>query len=260
VKSHKAYLKSEILYKPNFDKLLSLFKWHLMAWIFLMGTPSKAQEVKSGALLYTNPFNNPADIKDWKMEGLGVAEIKDASLQMYSPDESGHHVFWCPVDFPESFIAEWDARNEEPDAGLCIVFFSAKGINGESIFDSSLPKRTTGFFSDYTKAAMNCYHISYYANAKDDPHRDISHLRKNKGFHLVQQGKSGIPMNSTDWHHLKLIKNQQHIMMYLDDREIINWTDPGTTYGPVLTEGKIGLRQMKWTHFAYRNFNVWSLK
>jgi hypothetical protein len=26
-----------------------------------------------------------------------------------------------------------------------------------------------------------------------------------------------------------------------------------------LGEGKIGFRQMEWTHFAYRNFKVWEI-
>ena len=28
-------------------------------------------------------------------------------------------------------------------------------------------------------------------------------------------------------------------------------------HGALLGSGKIGFRQMKWTHFAYRNFKVW---
>lgn len=44
------------------------------------------------------------------------------------------------------------------------------------------------------------------------------------------------------------------------DRKIIDWTDDGKEYGPVLGGGKIGLRQMQWTHFRYRNFKVWELE
>ena len=174
------------------------------------------------------------------------------------PNEEGHHVFWCPYDFPKDFIAEWDAKNFETDAGLCIVFFAAKGINDQSIFDTSLPKRNTGVFTDYTKGAINCYHISYYANAKDDAHRETANLRKNKGFNLVLTGEKGISMESTSWNHLKLVKLNNQITMYVDDRKIIDWTDDGVKYGPALNDGKVGFRQMKWTHFAYKNFKVWN--
>jgi len=47
--------------------------------------------------------------------------------------------------------------------------------------------------------------------------------------------------------------------MYVDDRRIIDWTDDNKKYGPVLKGGKIGFRQMKWTHFRYANFKVWNL-
>lgn len=149
--------------------------------LFLFNDNLFAQDFHSGKLIYSNAFSNSGDVKDWIMEGPGRIEFFDNAMQMYSPNEEGHHVFWCPKDFPSSFIAEWEAQDFETDAGLCIVFFGAKGLKGESIFDSSMPKRTTGVFTDYTKGAMNCYHISYYANAKDDTHRETVNLRKIKG-------------------------------------------------------------------------------
>jgi len=120
-----------------------------------------------------------------------------------------------------------------------------------------MPKRTLGTFTDYTKGAMNDYHISYYANGRDNPNRETANLRKNKGFNLVQTGEIGIPVQSTAIHKMKLIKQQGKILMYIDDRKIIDWTDDGIKYGKFLEDGKIGFRQMQWTHFAYRNFKVW---
>ena len=219
-----------------------------------------AQDFNKGKLIYSNAFASEKDVKDWKMEGPGKIEFVDNAMQMYSPNEEGHHVFWCPVDFPKNFIAEWDAQNLETDAGLCIIFFAAKGLQGQSIFDSSMPKRTTGVFTDYTKGAMNCYHISYYANAQDDPHRETANLRKNKGFNLVLTGEKGIPIESKALHHVKLIKDNGHIIMFVDDRKIIDWIDDGIKYNSILEDGKMGFRQMRWTRFQYKNFKVWSLK
>jgi len=228
--------------------------------LFLFNGTLFAQDFTSGKLIYSNAFSREADVKDWVMEGPGKIEFIGKAMQMYSPNEEGHHVFWCHKDFPSSFIAEWDAQDFETDAGLCIVFFGAKGLNGQSIFDSSLTKRTTGVFTDYTKGAMNCYHISYYANAKDDTHRETVNLRKNKGFNLVMTGEKGIPIESLASHHLKLIKDEGHIVMYVDDRKVIDWQDDGNKYGAVIGDGKIGFRQMKWTRFAYRNLKVYQLK
>ena len=216
-----------------------------------------AQEFSKGKLLYSNDLSNSEFVKDWILEGPAKVEFKDNWMHMYSPNEEGHHVFWCPVDFPGNFIAEWEAQNQEIDAGLCIVFFSAKGLKGESIFDASMPKRTLGTFTDYTKGAMNDYHISYYANGRDNPNRETANLRKNKGFNLVQTGEIGIPVQSTAIHKMKLIKQEGKILLYVDERKVIDWTDDGIKYGKILEDGKIGFRQMQWTHFAYRNFKVW---
>jgi hypothetical protein len=107
---------------------------------------------------------------------------------------------------------------------------------------------------------MNDYHISYYANGRDNPNRETANLRKNKGFHLVQTGEIGIPVQSKAIHKMKLIKYEGTIQMFIDNRKIIDWVDDGIQYGKVLEAGKIGFRQMQWTHFAYRNFKVWEAK
>lgn len=220
---------------------------------------SQSEAFNKGPVIYENSLSSKADVSAWTMEGAGEVEFRDNWMEMYSPNEKSHHVFWCPKEFPPSFIAEWEAQNLETDAGLCIIFFSAKGIKGEEIFDPSFPKRD-GTFNQYTKSKhFNCYHISYYANGRDNPGREISHLRKNSGFHLVQEKEPGIPVKSTEVHRLRLVKDQARIVMYVDDRKIIDWTDDGRKLGPVLQGGKIGFRQMQWTRFSYRNFKVWSL-
>lgn len=230
--------------------------------LFLANIPiaySQNLGYKKGALIYENSLAEKQNVTGWIMEGPGITEFRDNWMEMYSPGEKFHHVFWCPNEFPASFIAEWDARDLETDAGLCIIFFAARGKKGEDIFDPSFPKRD-GDFDQYTKSRyLDCYHVSYYANGRDQPGREISHLRKNSGFHLVQEKEPGIPVKSTAVHHLTLIKDDARIVMYVDDRKIIDWTDDGKKFGPVLQEGKIGFRQMKWTRFAYRNFNVWEI-
>lgn len=216
-------------------------------------------EFSKGELLYANDFSNPEDVIDWVMEGPGKIEFRDDWMHMFSPGEEYHHVFWCPMNFPDNIIMEWEARNVEPDAGLCIVFFAAKGINGEDIFDPSLPERD-GDFTYYIKDQLRCYHISYYANTPKKPDRNTSHLRKNNQFKLVYSGEEGIPTRSTEIHKMKLIKRGPLIQMYVDDRKVIDWKDTEESDPrPYYKEGKIGFRQMQWTHFKYRNLKIWSI-
>ena len=209
-------------------------------------------------LFYENKFSNSSDINGWLLEGEAEVLIKDSWLEMYSPDQKAHHVFWCPKELPSNFMAEWELQNLNPDAGLCIVFFAAKGVDGKDVMHPSLKKRT-GVFRQYTQSDLNNYHISYYANNPKKPNRPFAHIRKNKGFVTVQYGEQGIPASSTFVHKVNLVKKENHITMTIDGREIINWKDDGNKYGPVLQEGKFAFRQMQWSHFRYRNFKVWNI-
>jgi len=235
----------------------------LALWMLFTTTPQHPEDAgeccNKGKLLYENALSSDDLLRGWVMEGPGETECKDGWMRLYAPEQEWHHVLWCPVQFPSRFIAEWEVQNLNVDAGLLIVFFAAEGTNGEDIFDSSLPPRE-GTFKNYTKDRINSYHVSYYANNPKNPERELEHLRKNNAFALVQTGEDGIANNARSVYLIRLIKDDEHICFYVDDRKIIDWRDDGKTYGPAYGEGKIGFRQMQWSNFRYRNFKVWSIK
>jgi len=234
----------------------------LLAFLMLPSacrSQTRSQSYDKGRLLYENSWSTHETVKDWVMEGPGELRFADGWMQMYAENEKWHHVLWCPVEFPSQFIAEWQIQNLHVEAGLLIVFFAAQGTNGEDIFDPALPPRD-GAFRFYTKDKLNSYHISYYANNPKNPGRELSHLRKNNMFALVQTGAEGIAKHSEAIHTLRLVKDDGHILFFVDGRKIIDWEDDGETYGPLYRDGKFGLRQMQWSHFRYRNFKVWSIK
>ena len=244
------------------NAIMNRLKW-CTAWLLVLfishhGLAAEDERFTKGELLFESTMKVSESVNSWKMEGPGTVDFRDGWLHMFSPEEKMHHVYWCPETFPSSFIAEWEAQNVERDAGLCIVFFAARGENGEDIFDPSLPKRN-GVFKQYTRGRILSYHISYYANSPHNPNRRDSHLRKNNQFILVQTGKEGIPTKSKEVHKIRLIKDEAHIVMFVDESKIIDWIDDGKTHGPFYTSGHIGFRQMKWTYFRYRNFKVWKL-
>lgn len=214
-------------------------------------------DLKSGELLYESSMTNAESVEGWRMEGPGEVAFKDGWMHMQSPKEKMHHVFWCPKRFPASFVAQWEAQNLETDAGLCIVFFAAAANKDDgSIFNDDLPKRD-GDFKQYTQGAIRCYHASYYANAAHNPDRKQTNLRKNPGFHLVAEGPEGIPTKSEKIHTITLAKHGPNIRLWVDDKKVLDWTDKGKKGGAPHGDGFIGLRQMQWTHFRYRNFRVW---
>ena len=220
---------------------------------------------RRGQLLVDVPLGSAEEVRDWVLEGPGEITFPDGWMQMRStrPDASGdlngHVVYWCPRDFPASFVCDWEVRIVS-DFGLNIIFFAAKGENGEEIFDPALPERD-GTFTDYIRRAVKSYHISYYASTPGTPGRAMSNLRKNNKFFLISTGPVAIPDDSRDVHRMRLIKDGAHIQLQVDGRVSIDYTDSGgDRYGPVYTDGKIGLRQMQWTIGQYRNFRVWELK
>ena len=87
-----------------------------------------------GKLIYENDLSTCEDLSDGKMEGPGQIACVDNWMHISAPNAEEHHVFWCPEEFPGDFVAQWQLQNMETDAGLLIVFFAAKGQNGESIF------------------------------------------------------------------------------------------------------------------------------
>jgi hypothetical protein len=226
--------------------------------IGMMALAAKAQSTK-GDLIYSNTLSSEEELKSWVMEGAGETQFSEGWMSMFSAEEKGHHVYWCPKELPESFIAEWEVRNLHTEAGLCIVFFAANGAEGEDVLSADLKLRD-GAFKQYTKGDINNYHISYYANTPTQKDRPHAHLRKNKGFYKVQTGESGIAYDSEETHRVKLIKDNGHIQMLVDGRPIIDWTDDGAKYGPILGAGKLAFRQMKWTRFQYKDLKVWELK
>lgn len=219
--------------------------------------PAFPPDAPRGPLLYETSLATPADAGDWILEGPGVITHRDGWLTMKSqrPDgPQGHLVYWCPKVFPDRFVAEWEFELLEPK-GLCIVFFAARGHDGKDLFDPALPRRS-GIFTEYTEGALDAYHISYFANTPAVP-RAVANLRKNAGFFCLSNGPVGVTSGRPGTiHRAVLVKDGAHLRMSVDGRTIIDYTDDGQRAGPVLTDGRIGLRQMQWTHARYRNFRV----
>jgi hypothetical protein len=216
-------------------------------------------EQGKGELLYWSAMSSEASLEGWTMEGPGRVVCKDGWMEMWSPGERMHHVYWCPETFPASFAAEWECQNLHLEAGLCIVFFCAAGLEGQDVLDPTLLPRD-GTFSQYNNGALKNYHISYYANTPSVPDRPVARLRKNPGHTIVAEGPPGIVTSSSEIHHVRLLKTGARIQLWADERSIIDWSDDGTTLGAPYGAGKIALRQMQWTQFRYRNFRVWGVR
>ena len=216
-------------------------------------------------LIYENKLSCETDVKDFVLEGSAKIYFENGKMRMknaLSADlgQKSNFVYWCPEDFPSDIMIEWDFKPiEEP--GLAIMFFSARGCNGEDLFDKSLTPRD-GQYNLYHSGDINAYHVSYFRRKWDtERHFHTCNLRKSKGFYLVAQGADPIPNceDVMDSYHIRVTKKDGKIEFAIDGLTVFSWQDNGREYGDVLGGGKIGFRQMAPMVGEYSNLKVWEI-
>ena len=80
-------------------------------------------------LLYENKLACPEDIKDFVLEGQAKISFENGKMRMENAlaaenGQKANYVLWCPQDFPDNVLIEWDFQ-PIANPGLCILFFSA---------------------------------------------------------------------------------------------------------------------------------------
>jgi hypothetical protein len=249
----------------NVASIKEIYTWKSLKSGHLGGEKMK-DKYKLGQLIYDNPLSCIEDVKGFRLEGEGEISFNEGRLRIRNTmdDKEGQKsnlVYWCPENFPENIAITWEFMPiREP--GLCVLFFAAKGMNGEDIFDPVLKPRE-GLYDQYHHGDIDALHISYFRR-KDIKERafNICNLRKSHGFHLVCHGADPIPSveNVVSPYHIKLIKFEKVVAFYINDLQILKWEDDGDKYGKVLGEGKIGFRQMAPLIAEYANFKVYSVE
>ncbi len=221
--------------------------------------------IENKQLIYSNFLTCKEDVADFVLEGDAKISFENGRMRLENARQAAegqkaNYVFWCPKDFPADVLIEWDFWPlREP--GLCILFFSATGRNGEDLFDPSLQKRT-GEYPLYHHGDINAFHVSYFRRKEPDERQfHTCNLRKSYGFHLVTQGADPIPdvADAKGPYHLSLLKKGSRVSFFVNDLEVFRFDDDGETYGPLLTGGKIGFRQLAPLVGEYANLNVYAL-
>ncbi|CAN5385611.1 YesU family protein [soil metagenome] len=220
-------------------------------------------------LIYENPLTNNGDIADFVMEGDAVLSFLNGRLRMENTldpalGQKSNFVFWCEQELPDNVCVSWEFWPiREP--GLAMLFFSARAENGKSIFDPALKPRA-GIYDQYHDGDINALHVSYFRRKHPRERAFCTcNLRKSRGFHLVAQGADPIPnvADAEPPYTLTLWKVGPRVIFSVAqaDEEIhaIDWTDDGVSYGPVLTGGYFGFRQMAPLIGEYTNLRVWKV-
>jgi len=202
--------------------------------------------------------------KEWVLEGTGRAWTGENELHLANGKGPGDHVvLWNTRIFPSDFLLEFTMTPRDSNTGLNIVFFAARSTaqsgTGGGIFAPGLPLRD-GIFAKYTNGALDCYHTSYWATNPDGAPRRTANLRKNAGFHLLASGDDHIAGRPGP-QRVRVLKAGGAIRLETNGELSLGFDDDGTTYGPILRDGLIGLRQMAYTGEAsYSGLRVWQVK
>ena len=216
-------------------------------------------------LIYENPLSCEEDVKGFVLEGSAKITFPEGKMRMENAisaeaGQKANYVFWCDRDFPSNVRITWNFRPlKEP--GLAILFFAAKGRNGEDIFDPALGKRT-GEYPLYHHGDINAFHVSYFRRKEPDERSfHTCNLRKSYGFHLVTQGADPIPDadECTESYKLTLEKYESTVKFYINDLCVFTFEDDGQSFGPLLTDGKIGFRQLAPMIAEYSDLKVYEL-
>jgi hypothetical protein len=217
-------------------------------------------------LIYHNPLTSEQDVQSFIMEGEAVVSFPLQRMRMENKldpklGQKSNFVYWCPVEFPDNIMISWDFRPiREP--GLCILFFAAKGRDGNDLFDSRLAART-GVYDQYHHGDIDAFHVSYFRR-KEEAERSFHtcNLRKSYGFHLVAQGGDPIPsvIDAKGSYRMQLLKSGPNIWLAINDMTVFQWDDDGIAYGKLLGGGKIGFRQLSPLIAEYANLEVYTVR
>ena len=217
-------------------------------------------------LIYANPLDSEDSVKGFVLEGSAALSFPQGRLRLEnkldaSLNQKANYVLWCPEEFPSDIAIEWDFWPvKEP--GLAIMFFAAKGRNGEDLFDISLQKRT-GEYPLYHHGDINAFHISYFRRKEPDERAfHTCNLRKSYGFYMAAQGGDPIPdvASAVPPYHLEVVKYGADVTFSVNGLTVLHYHDDGVTFGPRLTGGKIGFRQLAPMIGEYADLKVYALK
>lgn len=222
----------------------------------------KYKELKT---LYDNPLKSQSDVTNFVMEGQAEITFEEGRMRMQnvldpSLKQKANFVYWCPENFPDNIAVTWDFWPiKEP--GLCIMFFAAKGRNGEDIFDKSLNKRE-GDYKQYHHGDINAHHVSYFRRNPKERDFQLSNLRKSYGHVIVAQGADPIPCVefAKGPYQIRVVKAGPVVEFFVNELSLFEWKDDGKSLGPVLSDGKIGFRQMAPLVAEYANLKVMSIE
>jgi len=219
-----------------------------------------------------NRKRQPDPGAEWIAEGWGGADVCGGKLwvapaafdhcgerEQNPASEPSHMVVWNKNRFPADMMFEFTVNHHGSDNGLTLVFFAAKGLDGEDIFDRVLPPRN-GVYRNYNKGQLANYTVSYWSRNKKPSlvakrEQYTNRIRKNPGANILATDDSLTDKCSDCDFDVRVLKVDGEITVAINGTVVNRVTDPDPHGG-----GYIGLRSMEGVdRVSYDEFKVWSV-
>lgn len=249
-----------LVYKTSFDSPKALDDW-------VMEGPGVAEIDGGRLLLYSKwlpDLEGVADQIDLTEPGgrnyypfieQWVREREAENLEKYQLKKSnsvsfigGHLQFWNKREHPENFLIrlKFQPANANP---LHMISFCARGIGGESIFDTKLAPRY-GLGGQYMSGDLTNYRISYWSGP-----RGTAHMRRAPGRKLASQNLGDLPRYALNREvQLEVVSWKGRTVFKCDGESVIDWTDDDP-----LVDGFFSIRLMAAAKGWYDDYEVYEL-
>ena len=191
-------------------------------------------------VLYREDFQDQSqDLSaTWHLEGTGTAVIDDGALHLQETPEGVGLVLWHKASFPDSMRLSFEVRFSA-NSGIGVFFFAANNTDGSDVLTTS--DERTGAYDEYIRGDIDTYSLSLHRYWPDGRINPGSNLRRNSGFHLLDQALPDPALASGVYHHVEITKAGPTLSVKVNGVTTHAATDDGSL-GEALANGKIGFR------------------
>lgn len=174
----------------------------------------------------------------WFLEGTGQASLENGTLKLSEDPDGVGAVLWLKQDWPEAFHLALDVTFNN-NKGIGVIFFAAKGSDGTDALKPKTPR--TGAYDEYIRGVLDSYSLSFHRYWPDGRNNPGSNLRRNSGFHLIDQCMPDPCLQADRTYRIEITKLGASIKVLVDGEVTHEGRDNGD-WGPPLQGGKIGFR------------------
>ena len=190
--------------------------------------------------LFETDFNHSDGVlaRAWHLEGTGEAKVREGALSLQEDPDGVGVVLWTRQDWPADLRLSFDLSFSN-NRGIGVIFLAAKSSDGSDALQNSVER--TGAYDEYTRGDLDSYSLSLHRYWPDGRNNPGSNLRRNRGFHLLNQALPDPCLEAGQVYRVEIRKEGPVLTVWVDGTQTHHAVDDGK-HGTPLGRGKIGFR------------------